>query len=481
MTQKRLLVIGASGTIGTFVVGQLLGAGYAVRALARDGQRLRARLPNDVELASADLCCDPLAPLLADVDQVIYLVHAMADGAGYAGREAQAASRLATALKASSVRHLIYLGALSPPAPRSRHLQSRLATGQLLRASGVAVSELRAAVVIGPGSVPLELMRDVAGHLPLAPLPWGARHRSAPLALADLLAVISALIKTPEHWGLTADLAGPEILSYAQQLEAVAHSQGRRLRALPLPLLPGWLFGWLTPLFSTAPAPVIRALLGGLGSDLLARQPLPPELPQPTTPLTIALAALPQWQAQLPASTIPYPGNPCYRDSDRLAFYGLQLTASSHSCVSSAQLWAVASSLGGEQGYFWGDGLWTLRGWLDQLLGGIGNRRQRPAQLSVGARLDAWTVVALTEQPGHYQLLLRFAMKAPGLGHLQLQVSDQGDGSQLQLRAVWHPLGWKGLLYWWPLWPVHKLLFIGMSRAICRRAEQLAGAVNGQG
>ena len=141
----------------------------------------------------------------------------------------------------------------------------------------------------------------------------------------------------------------------------------------------------------------------------------------------------------------------------------------------------MASSLGGEQGYFWGDGLWTLRGWLDQLLGGIGNRRQRPARLSIGAALDAWTVVDLVEQPGHYKLLLRFAMKAPGLGHLQLQASDHGNGSQLQLRAVWHPLGWKGLLYWWPLWPVHKLLFIGMSRAICRRAEQLAGAVNGQG
>lgn len=481
MAQERLLVIGASGTIGTFVVRQLLAAGYAVRALARDGERLRARLPAEVELASADLCRDPLAPLLADVEQVIYLVHAMADGPGYAERDALAAQRLAAALKESSVRHLLYLGALSPPSPRSRHLQSRLATGQLLRASGVAVSELRAAVVIGPGSVPLELMRDVAGHLPLALLPWGARHRSAPLALADLLAVVGALLKAPEHWGLTADLAGPDILSYAQQLEAVAHSQGRRLRALPLPLLPGWLFGWLTPLFSTAPASVIRALLGGLGSDLLARQPLPPELPQPATPLTSALAALPQWQAQLPASTTPYPGNLCYRDSDRLAFYGLQLTASSHSRASSAQLWAVASSLGGEQGYFWGDGLWTLRGWLDQLLGGIGNRRQRPARLSIGAALDAWTVVDLVEQPGHYQLLLRFAMKAPGLGHLQLQASDHGDGSQLQLRAVWHPLGWKGLLYWWPLWPVHKLLFIGMSRAICRRAEQLASAVNGQG
>ena len=74
MAQERLLVIGASGTIGTFVVRQLLAAGYAVRALARDGERLRARLPAEVELASADLCRDPLAPLLADVEQVIYLV-----------------------------------------------------------------------------------------------------------------------------------------------------------------------------------------------------------------------------------------------------------------------------------------------------------------------------------------------------------------------------------------------------------------------
>lgn len=472
MNHKRLLVIGGSGTVGGFVVARLAAAGFQVRAAGRNPAKLRARLGAEIDVVGCDLLVDPLEPMLADIDQVIYLVHAMTDGRGYADRDAYAARRLAQALAASNVRHLLYLGALSPAQPRSGHLRSRLQTGALLRHAAITVTELRAAVIIGPGSVPLELMRDVCHHLPFAPLPGGCRQRSAPLAMTDLLAVIETVMTHPEHWGVTADLAGPEILSYATQIQQVATALNRRFTPLPLQLLPTALFAAITPLFSTAPPSVVRALLGGLDSDLLPSLPLPAGLPQPTTPLASALAALPALEAELPASPVAYPGNPLLRGSDPAnAFYGLTISVHRRCPAPVARLWAVASSLGGRRGYFFCDWLWTLRGWLDRMVGGPGNLRQRrdPERLAEGDPVDAWSVVAVTEGQ---ELLLRFHMKAPGCGHLRLVTSPTAQGSQLEITAHWHPQGWKGLLYWWSLWPVHRLLFIGMAHAICRLAAE---------
>ncbi len=186
--QETALVFGASGYIGTHLTPLLAAEGWRVRAAARHREVLEARGWQDVELMEADaLKPDTLAAVLDGVDVAFYLVHSMAAGADFAALDIEAARNFATAAEHAGVGRIIYLGGLIPAQPKSQHLASRAATGDVLREGPVPVTEIRAGMIVGPGSAAYEVIRDLVNYLPVMITPRWVQSRSTPIALDNLL------------------------------------------------------------------------------------------------------------------------------------------------------------------------------------------------------------------------------------------------------------------------------------------------------
>ena len=130
---------------------------------------------------------------------------------------------------------------------------------------------------------------------------------------------------------------------------------------------------------------------------------------------------------------------------------------------------AAVERIGGATGWYYGDWLWTLRGFLDLLAGGAGMRRGRrdPERLHVGDAVDCWRVQAL--EPGHF-LRLAAEMRLPGRAWLEFEVTPEGKGAFIRQTAVFDPVGLAGLAYWYGVWPLHRLVFAGMLRGLARAA-----------
>ena len=196
------LVFGASGYVGSNLVPALQAAAVRVRAAARNRKVLEARAWRDVELVEADaLAPATLAPALDGVDVAYYLVHSMASGRDFGRLDLEAASNFARAAAAAGVRRIVYLGGLVPPGADSEHLVSRKETGDRLRAGPVPVTEIRAGIIVGPGSAAYEVMRDLVYHLPLMVTPKWVQSRSSPIALPNLLHYLIAVAARPEAEG----------------------------------------------------------------------------------------------------------------------------------------------------------------------------------------------------------------------------------------------------------------------------------------
>lgn len=201
MTPQRILVLGASGYIGQHLIPKLIEQGHTVRAAARRIDWLREQAWPRVECQYVDLHKPETLPAaVADIDVVYYLVHGMGDGHDFVTGEINAAKNTCAALRDSGVKQVIFLGALQPDGDSSRHLIARKETGDALRASGIPVTELRASIIIGPGSAAFEVMRDMVYNLPILTPPRWVRSKSSPIALDNLLVYLTELLKHPRHW-----------------------------------------------------------------------------------------------------------------------------------------------------------------------------------------------------------------------------------------------------------------------------------------
>jgi len=267
----RHLVFGASGYIGSNLVPELLRSGRRVRATARNVEVLEGRGWSGVELARAD-ALDPatLPAVLAGVDVAYYLVHSMAAGRDFAAIDRQAAENFARAAAAAGVRRIVYLGGLIPPNPRSQHLRSRAETGELLRSFPVPVTEVRAGMIIGPGSAAYEVIRDLVNHLPAMITPAWVRSRSTPIALPDLLAYLIAVADLPAAAGRILDAGGPDAVTYGEIMRCYGRLVGRQPRILAVPVLTPRLSSYWLRFVTSVPTDVVLALVDGLEQDFVA-------------------------------------------------------------------------------------------------------------------------------------------------------------------------------------------------------------------
>lgn len=469
-----VLVFGASGYIGSHLVPYLYAQGERVRAVSRHPKALAGRGWEGVEIMAADaLQPDTLDAALSGVEVAYYLVHSMAAGSHFAQLDLQAAANFRDAAARCGVRRIVYLGGLIPPDPSSLHLQSRQETGELLRQGSVPVTEIRAGMIIGPGSAAFEVIRDLVQHLPVIFTPRWVTSRSPPIGLDDVLAYLTGVARLPAAAGQVFDVAGPEVMSYAQVMRRFGAMVGRRPVILPLPLLSPELSAWGLPLVTTVPGNIARALIGGLKHDVLAddrpiRQLLPIPLQRFEAQVEAVFAAeramgvVDRWREG---------ALDCRGGNAKHAFYARRMQAQLNTPASVQSLWQVLNTLSRQEGYGL-DGLWRLRGAVDRLLGGPGRRftRTRPGPLQVGERFDCWEVLASV--PGE-RLTLRSLLRSPGAGIMEFTVADRGGHRELELALYFHPAGCWGLLYWYALSLPHRLILAAMPRHLAARALSL--------
>ncbi len=509
----RALVLGASGYVGSNLVPLLATRGFTVRAASRRLDALQARGWRGVELVAADaLDAASLDIALQGVDIAFYLVHSMAAGAGFPLLDRNGATNFRDAAARAGVQRIVYLGGLQPGGRSSTHLASRGETGDILRAGPVPVTELRAGVIIGPGSAAFEIIRDLVFHLPAMVTPRWVSSRSQPIALADVLEDLVQLAQLPQAAGAIYDAGGPEVLTYRDMMMQFGELVGRRPLIVPVPVLTPQLSSYWLDLVTAVPTNVARALIDGLEHDVLADDTALRAL-LPRTLTTYRDAAKAAFEAERDAFAVvegmapadpPEPpsgpppeawpdaspdqqsppsepagsgrwveGSMLYRrNRPDFAFYAKHMRGESVAAAPAAALWDVVSAIGGDNGYYFLDALWKLRGRLDQFAGGSGMTRGRrhPQELAIGDVVDFWRVVAL--EPGH-RLTLIAEMRMPGAASLGFEVRPLSERrSRVVITAAFHPAGVKGLLYWHSLTPAHAVIFPGLAREIARRAER---------
>ena len=474
---KLILVTGATGYVGGRLLPLLVNDGWRVRCLARQPERLSSRVPEGVEVVPGDvLDAASLSLAMQGVEAAYYLVHSMGATGDFKEQDRLAADHFAAACGAG-VRRIIYLGGLGDSEVElSAHLQSRHEVGERLRAHGVPVIELRASIIIGSGSLSFEMIRALVERLPVMVTPRWVQVTAQPIAICDVLDYLrAALTVETGQRSLIIEIGGPDRVSYGELMREYARQRGLRRSMIPVPLLTPrlsslWL-GLVTPLY----ARVGRKLIDSLRNPTVVRDDTAIRMFS-IRPMGVREAiasalrnedssfAQTSWSDALSAAGEPRQWGGV-RFGNRLVDVRSMPVRAAPSAV-----FAAVERIGGTTGWYYANWLWTLRGWLDLLLGGVGMRRGRrdPQRLLVGDTLDCWRVESI--DPGK-RLRLAAEMRLPGRAWLEFEVLPLGAGTELRQTATFDPLGLLGLTYWYAVWPLHQLVFAGMLRGIAHAAE----------
>jgi uncharacterized protein YbjT (DUF2867 family) len=401
----------------------------------------------------------------------------MAAGPDFAAIDDLAAGNFGAAAEAAGVKQIIYLSSLVPPNADSEHLLSRQHTGDLLRRYRVRVTELRAGIIVGPGSAAFEVMRDLIYNLPVMFTPRWAKSKSPPIALENILVYLLRLPEQETAMGGIFEAAGPEYLSYRQMMRILAEeAKRRRPFTIPLPFFTPRLSAFGMNLFSTVPINIARGLVDGLKYDFQAKDA---ELRQliPQTLLDFRAAVAAALAAEMDHLLVSRWTEGAFTIGKHVeyTYYPNQVSGSAVSRATPATVWRILIGLGGKNGYYYWTPLWNLREFIDWLLGGKGLHRGRrhPYEVRVGDTIDSWRVISVKEER---RLTLGMGMKSPGAGALEFDIEqDEANHTRLTATAYWHSTGFWGLVYWYCFYPIHYLLFRGLTREIGRQAEELEG------
>jgi uncharacterized protein YbjT (DUF2867 family) len=476
---KLILLTGATGYVGGRLLPLLVADGWRVRCLARQPDHLSPRVPAGVEVVQGDLLdAASLSAAMQGVEAAYYLVHSMGATGDFEEQDRIAAENFAAAAHGAGVQRIIYLGGLGENEPDlSAHLRSRHEVGERLRAHAVPVIEFRASIIIGSGSLSFEMIRALVERLPVMVMPRWVRVTAQPIAIGDVLAYLRAALSLKLAGSVMVEIGGPDQVSYGELMREYARQRGLRRWMIPVPLLTPrlsslWL-GLVTPLY----ARVGRKLVDSLRHPTVVRDDSVQRL-FPIRPIGVGEAiaralrnedstfAQTRWSdASSAAANAPQQWGGT-RFGNRLVD-----SRTTRVAASQAKVFSVVEKIGGTAGWHYANWLWTLRGWLDLVMGGVGMRRGRrdPERLLAGDTLDCWRVES--SQPDQ-RLRLAAEMKLPGRAWLEFEVQPDGNGARLRQTATFDPLGLLGLAYWYGVWPLHQLVFAGMLRGIAKSAEE---------
>ncbi len=472
--ERKILLTGATGYVGGRLMPLLIKAGRQLRCLTRRESSRANFDETKVEVAVGD-CLDKesLYRALEGIHTAYYFIHSMGDSEDFETMDRQAALNFAEACSARHVKRIIYLGGLGKSTDAlSTHLRSRQEVGDILRTSTATVVEFQASIIIGSGSLSFEMIRALVERLPVMICPKWVRVLAQPIAIEDVLSYLAEVLDTPVGESTIYEIGGPEAISYGELMRRYAKQRGLRRWMIPVPFLTPYLsslwLGLVTPLYSR----VGRKLVDSLKNETLcsngkAQDQFSVEPRKVDEAIARALVYEDQKFAETRWSDAFSSGGE-QRSWGGVRF-GSRLVDSRIVEVSlpAEQAFAPIRRIGGETGWYYGNFLWKIRGFLDLLVGGVGVRRGRrdPEQVRVGDTVDFWRVEAF--EPNH---LLRLAaeMKVPGRAWLEFEVTERDNGKcSVRQTAIFDPVGLPGILYWYSLFPLHEFVFHGMLRNIC--------------
>jgi uncharacterized protein YbjT (DUF2867 family) len=484
MHTQPVLVTGATGYVGGRLVPQLLRAGYKVRALGRSAAKLKGRPWGNhplVELATGDvLDQESLNQAVDGCWAAFYLVHSMnADPTGYTKTDRRAAQNMVEAAARAGLNRLIYLGGLGGRDDRrlSEHLRSRQEVARILQAGQVPATFLRAAMILGSGSASFELVRYLGDRLPIMLAPRWVKTPVQPIAIRNVLNYLQGCLEHDEVLGESFDICGPDIVTYRKLFQLYAEEAHLPKRwIIPVPILSPRFSSYWIHLLTPIPSSIARPLAEGLRNpvtcqDQRIRDIIPQELLDCRQTIRLALDRVDQQRIDTcwmdAGAIVPqewyYCGDTQYAGGTILEM-GLRIRFK----ASPEEVWKSVMQGGGGKAWYYGKILWQIRGWFDRLIGGVGFRRGRrhPTELLPGDALDFWRVLEIKPL---VHLILVSEMKLPGEALLEFKIRPLPDGStELEQVSRFLPRGLGGILYWYVLYPFHRLLYLTLLKAIAK-------------
>jgi len=473
----KILLTGATGYIAKRLLPVLLENGHEVVCCVRDTNRFDATRFHNGKLSVAEvdfLKEDELARIPADIDVAFYLIHSMASKKGkFEELEAIAAGNFKKRLEQTRVRQVIYLSGIVNEKQLSKHLSSRKNVENILASASYHLTTLRAGIIVGSGSASFEIIRDLVEKLPLMIAPRWLKTRCQPIAIRNVIQYLSGVMLKQETFDQSFDIGGPEVLTYKEMLMRFA-----KIRELPrwivvIPLTSPRLSSyWLYFVTSTSYSLAIH-LVNSMKVEVVCKDNILEKM-LGINPITydksIELAfdkieqhqVLSSWKDAMTSQRltkglsqfIEVPVYGCYKD--------IRTRKVEDAAGALEKIW----SIGGENGWYFADLLWNIRGFMDRLVGGVGIRRGRtnPGHIATGDALDLWRVI-LADKEGK-RLLLYAEMKLPGEAWLEFRIDKS---NILHQTATFRPYGIWGRLYWNAVLPFHGLIFRGMINNIAKK------------
>lgn len=470
----KILLTGANGYIGMRLLPQLLDAGHEVVCTVRDAGRLS--VPEDVKKQISIVEIDFLkevAPnkLPKDLDAAYFLIHSMSTSTkDFDELEATTAVNFNAYISGTNIKQVIYLSGIVNDKNLSKHLWSRKNVEEILYKGDFSLTVLRAGIIVGSGSSSFEIIRDLCEKLPFMITPKWVLTKTQPIAIRDVISFLTAVLGNEKTYDDSFDIAGPDVLTYKDMLHQYAKIRGFKNWIVTVPVMTPKLSSyWLYFVTSTSYTLALN-LVDSMKIEVIANDDRLSKLLgiKPHTYAEAIDMAFKKIEQNLVISSwkdsmISGRFNRNLEKYIQVPKYGVLKDVQTLQISDPKQVLQNIWKIGGKNGWYYGDWLWKIRGFLDKLIGGVGLRRGRthPDKLYPGDALDFWRVL-LADKKGK-RLLLFAEMKLPGEAWLEFKIDDK---NVLHQTATFRPRGLKGRLYWYSIVPFHYFIFAGMIRNI---------------
>ena len=471
----KILLTGTTGYIGKRLIPLLLELNHSLVCCVRDKDRVPDVIKNNKNISIVEvdfLNENTLKEIPADIDVAYYLIHSMsADTKDFQKLEKQCALNFKKAIETTDAKQVIYLSGIVNDSNLSKHLASRKEVEITLKSNTYALTTFRAGIIVGSGSASFEIIRDIVEKLPVMIVPKWVNTKSQYIAIRDVLAFLSKAIGKKELYNRSYDIFGPEVLSYKQMMLQFAEVRKFKRYIYSVPVMTPklssyWLYFITATSYKLAISLVdsMKVEVIGMPSDINEILDVHPISYKEAVEKAFAMieqnSILSSWKDSFVSGRfnkklsqyIELPSFGCYSDIKKRTLKDESKTIE--------KIW----SIGGKNGWYYGNFLWKVRGHLDKMVGGIGLRRGRthPSKLSAGDSLDFWRVLYADKK--EKRLLLYAEMKLPGEAWLEFIIKED----ILYQRAVFRPNGLLGRLYWYSVWPFHGFIFNGMINKLVK-------------
>ncbi|MFK7954218.1 MAG: SDR family oxidoreductase [Ekhidna sp.] len=475
----KILLTGSTGYIGRRLLPELVKAGHHVVCPVRDKRRFDfedfdSHFLENIEVIECDfLKRDSLDKLPNDVDVSYYFIHSLTSNSKeFSQLEKETAENFSSYISYTQCKQIIYLGGIANDDELSEHLSSRQNVEGILKNSGVPLTVLRSAIIIGSGGASFEIIRDIVEKLPFMIAPKWLNSKCQPIGVANVIEYLIGVLHLEGSYNKVFDLGGADILTYKQMLLQFGEVRGLKRYILTVPVLTIKLSSlWLYIVTSTSYR-LARNLVDSMKNEVIARDNSIDDLVN-VRKLTYK-ESLERTFQKIQQKQIISSWKDAIADPTFNRIFIDQVEAPKYGCFKDVQvipfdrhiddvmenMW----SIGGERGWYYGNFLWKVRGFMDKLVGGVGLRRGRrsPDDLKSGDALDFWRVLYADKK--EHRLLLFAEMKLPGDAWLDFKVRKQGEQYSLIQTATFRPLGVWGRVYWYLVLPFHGFIFKNMAQ-----------------